>query len=74
MYACSFFYFVVGAKRLAGIFVGSRAILEQTTKFFAGAGLEPVVDRVFSFAEAKEAYCHLASGAHFGKVVVELKE
>lgn len=63
-----------GAKRMAGIFVGSRAMLEQTAKFFAGAGIKPVVDRVFPFTEAKEAYRHLESGAHFGKVVIELQE
>lgn len=49
-------------------------MLEQTTKLFAGAGIKPMVDRVFPFTEAKEAYRHLASGAHFGKVVIELKE
>lgn len=63
-----------GAKRLIGIYVGSRAMLEQTAKFFAGAGIKPVVDRVFPFAEAKEAYRHLESGSHFGKVVIELNE
>jgi NADPH:quinone reductase-like Zn-dependent oxidoreductase len=30
--------------------------------------LEPVVDRVFDFAELKDAMAYLASGAHFGKV------
>ena len=34
--------------------------------------LEPVIDRVFGFAEARQAYDHLASGAHFGKVVVRI--
>ena len=33
-----------------------------------------MVDRVFPFAEAKEAYRHLQSGAHFGKVVIDLTE
>jgi len=32
----------------------------------------PVVDRVFRFEEAREAYRYLNSGAHFGKVVIEL--
>lgn len=68
------FSLVTGAKRMVGIFVGSRAMLEQTAGFFAGAGIKPVVDRVFPFAEAKEAYRHLQSGAHFGKVVIDLTE
>ena len=33
-------------------------------------GLRPVVDRVFPFEQAPAAFAHLASGAHFGKVVV----
>jgi NADPH:quinone reductase-like Zn-dependent oxidoreductase len=32
--------------------------------------LAPVIDRVFPFEGARDAYSHLASGAHFGKVVV----
>jgi NADPH:quinone reductase-like Zn-dependent oxidoreductase len=29
-----------------------------------------VVDRVFPFDQAREAYRYLESGAHFGKVVI----
>ncbi|MEV1247968.1 zinc-binding dehydrogenase [Nonomuraea sp. NPDC049750] len=29
----------------------------------------PVIDRVFPFEEALDAASHLATGAHFGKVV-----
>jgi NADPH:quinone reductase-like Zn-dependent oxidoreductase len=32
----------------------------------------PVVDRVFDFADAPDAYQYLQSGAHFGKVAVSL--
>ena len=35
-------------------------------------GMKPVVDRVFPFAEARDAYAHLASGGHFGKVVIRV--
>jgi NADPH-dependent curcumin reductase CurA len=30
------------------------------------------VDRIYGFEEAPEAYAHLRSGSHFGKVVVKL--
>jgi NADPH:quinone reductase-like Zn-dependent oxidoreductase len=33
-------------------------------------GLKPVVDRVFTFDQAKEAYRYMESGSHFGKVVI----
>ena len=61
-----------GAKRLAGIYVGSRAMLEDLARFVGAAQLVPVVDRVFGFAEAQQAYLHLDSGKHFGKVVIEV--
>ncbi|KAG5650040.1 hypothetical protein H0H81_000990 [Sphagnurus paluster] len=32
----------------------------------------PVVNKVFKFEEAKEAYSHLASQAHIGKVVIKV--
>ena len=32
----------------------------------------PVIDRVFPFEEAREAYRYLESGAHFGKVCIGL--
>lgn len=64
----------LAAKRMVGIFVGSRAMLEQAASLVAGTGMKPVVDRVFPFAEAQEAYRYLESGAHFGKVVIDLTQ
>ncbi len=58
------------AKRLVGIYVGSRTMLEQVARFADSTGIEPVVDRVFSFDQAREAYRYMASGSHFGKVVI----
>ncbi|WP_368670128.1 zinc-binding dehydrogenase [Phenylobacterium aquaticum] len=34
------------------------------------SGLRPVIDRVFPFEAAREAFTHLESGAHMGKVVI----
>lgn len=63
-----------GAKHMAGIFVGSRAMAEDLYRFVGSAGIRPVVDRVFPFAQARQAYEHLASGAHFGKVVIRIDD
>ena len=60
------------AKHMVGIYVGSRNMLERTTEHMVGAGIKPVVDKIFPFAEAKEAYRYLESGKHFGKVVIEI--
>jgi NADPH:quinone reductase-like Zn-dependent oxidoreductase len=59
-----------GAKRMVGIFVGSRTMLEDVVRFVSAAGIEPVVDRVFPFHQAQEAYRYMESGSHFGKVVI----
>jgi NADPH:quinone reductase-like Zn-dependent oxidoreductase len=38
----------------------------------ARIALRPVIDRAFSFTEAPAAFAHLASGSHFGKVVIRV--
>jgi NADPH:quinone reductase-like Zn-dependent oxidoreductase len=35
--------------------------------------ITPVIDKTFAFAEAKAAYAHMASQAHFGKVVIRVE-
>jgi NADPH:quinone reductase-like Zn-dependent oxidoreductase len=52
------------------ISVGSREGLQDVARAIAMAGITPVIDRVFDFARAKEAFAHLESGSHFGKVVI----
>lgn len=61
---------LAGAKRLAGAYVGSRAMLDKLMRFAATCALQPVIDRVFTFEQAADAYRHLESGTHFGKVVI----
>lgn len=58
--------------RVNGIFVGNRDMFEAVTRAFTQAAVQPVVDRVFPFAEARAAFEHMASGGHFGKVVIEV--
>lgn len=62
------------AIRLQGIFVGSRAMIEDMLRAVDEAALVPVVDRIFSFDEAREALSYMSSGAHFGKVVINIGE
>lgn len=56
--------------RVQGVLVGSREMFGRMNAAIGRHGLRPVVDRVFPFAEAPDAFRHLASGAHVGKVVV----
>jgi NADPH:quinone reductase-like Zn-dependent oxidoreductase len=55
---------------LGSISVGSRADFEAMNRAIALHRLRPVVDRVFPFEEAPDAYRYFESRAHFGKVVI----
>lgn len=57
---------------LHGIFVGNRAMFEQMNRAIEVNDIHPVIDRVFAFGEAAQAYRHLQSQAHFGKVVISI--
>jgi NADPH:quinone reductase-like Zn-dependent oxidoreductase len=57
---------------IAGIYVGTIAMFEALVRAIEVSKIEPIIDRTFSFAEVKQAYAYLASGAHFGKVVVRV--
>jgi NADPH:quinone reductase-like Zn-dependent oxidoreductase len=60
------------AVRVQGIFVGSREMFEAMNRAIAEHRLRPVVDRVFPFDQAAEAFRYLESGAHFGKVCIRV--
>jgi NADPH:quinone reductase-like Zn-dependent oxidoreductase len=61
------------ALRVAGVYVGSVAMFEGLVRALVANRIEPIIDRTFGFAEVKDAYAHLASGAHLGKVVVRVE-
>jgi NADPH:quinone reductase-like Zn-dependent oxidoreductase len=56
--------------RVQGLYVGNRQMFEAMNRAIEAGGLKPVIDKVFPFAEAKDAYRHLKSQNHFGKVVI----
>ena len=58
---------------LRRVFVGHRASFEAMNSAIALAGLRPVIERVFPFAQAREAYRHFAQGRSFGKVVISME-
>jgi NADPH:quinone reductase-like Zn-dependent oxidoreductase len=58
--------------RVQGIFVGSREMFEAMNRAIAAHGLRPVVDRVFPFAEAAEAFRHMEKAGHFGKICIRM--
>ena len=55
-----------------GINVGSAEQFEAMNAFLVEHRIKPVIDRSFAFEEAEAAYDELASGRHFGKLVIRL--
>jgi NADPH:quinone reductase-like Zn-dependent oxidoreductase len=55
-----------------GILVGSRDDFEAMNKAVAASQLQPVIDRIFSFAEVPEAFELMKSSGHFGKIVIRM--
>jgi len=60
------------SARLQGVFVGNRLMFEDMNRAIASNGLQPVVDRVFPFDEARQAFELMAAGGHFGKIAIAL--
>ncbi len=60
----------VGAT-VKGVFVGSRADFEAMNAFITEHEIRPVIDRVFSFDEAPEAFEFMTSGSYMGKIVIK---
>jgi NADPH:quinone reductase-like Zn-dependent oxidoreductase len=47
-------------------------MFEEMNVAIAEARLRPVIDRVFEFDEAAQAFFHMESAAHFGKIVIRV--
>jgi NADPH:quinone reductase-like Zn-dependent oxidoreductase len=56
---------------IRGIAVAPRSSFERMNAFLDLHQIKPVIDRVYRFEDAVQAYEHLARGA-FGKVVIEI--
>jgi NADPH:quinone reductase-like Zn-dependent oxidoreductase len=56
--------------RLQGISAAPRESMEAMFRAIEANGMKPVIDSVFAFAQAKDAFAKLAAGNVFGKVCV----
>ena len=57
--------------KIQGIAVGNRTAFEEMNKAFDQYNIKPVIEKVYQFEDAIEAYHHLAKGA-FGKIVIKI--
>ena len=58
--------------RLQGLYVGSRQMFAHMNAAIVADELHPVIDARFDFLEAREAFHHMESAKHFGKIVVSI--
>ena len=56
--------------RVVGVTMGSKEELVSLLRFLVRTGVRPVIDSVHPLAEAPRALARLASGDHFGKIVL----
>jgi NADPH:quinone reductase-like Zn-dependent oxidoreductase len=57
---------------MKGIAAGNRRMLEALVRAAEADALTPRIDRTFAFGDAPAAYAYLQSGAHMGKILVDL--
>lgn len=55
---------------LSGIYVGSRDHFQELANFLVMHRIRPIIDRMFPFEQAPDAFSYLASGNHFGKIIL----
>ncbi|HHX82386.1 MAG TPA: NAD(P)-dependent alcohol dehydrogenase [Pseudomonadaceae bacterium] len=61
------------AGSMHGIFVGNRAMFEQMNRTIEFHNIHPLIDRVFPFDEASQAYAYMQSQAQIGKIVISFE-
>ena len=67
------FSLIMRQVTLRGIYMESAAEMCAMVDAVAASGLRPQIDRIFSFDAAPEAYAHLQSRHHMGKVVIQVR-
>jgi len=64
------YFDLFGKASIRSVSVGSRTDLEEMNQLIETTELTPVVDRVFPFNKAKEAFEYLKTQKHIGKIVI----
>ncbi|BCW89083.1 Alcohol dehydrogenase [Alphaproteobacteria bacterium SO-S41] len=67
-----YFHLKGSGATVRAIGVGDRAALQDLVRAVDGGRLQPVIDKVFGFADAKAAFAHLHAAKHVGKIVIKV--
>jgi NADPH:quinone reductase-like Zn-dependent oxidoreductase len=59
-------------QRLQAVLVGSRRDQQDLVEAMEATGIQPVIDRHFPLDRLVEAFQHEESGAHFGKICIDI--
>ena len=57
---------------MRGIYVGSRTMFTEMTAFMTTHRIAPVIDEIFAFNNAREAFKRMRTATHFGKLVIRV--
>ena len=58
--------------RISWMMVGSRAMQIDMVHALEASNIRPVLDRTFSLHELAEAFRYQETGAHFGKIIIDI--
>jgi NADPH:quinone reductase-like Zn-dependent oxidoreductase len=61
---------VMQQQRIQGVTVGSVETLQAMVDAIAVNKMHPVLDQLFSFENARDAFAYMAAGKHFGKIAI----
>jgi NADPH:quinone reductase-like Zn-dependent oxidoreductase len=63
---------IMKSIKLQGIFVGSIAMFNRMNLAIEENKIKPVIDKVFKFENAHNAFAYMAQGNHFGKICISI--
>ena len=63
---------IMKSIKLQGIFVGSIAMFNRMNFAIEENKIKPVIDKVFKFENAPDAFAYMAKGNHFGKICITI--
>ncbi|MDA0206228.1 MAG: NAD(P)-dependent alcohol dehydrogenase [Acidobacteria bacterium] len=59
-------------QRMQGIYVGNRRMFRELIRCIELNGINPLIDEIFPFEDARGAYEYIVQGRHMGKIVISV--